>query len=257
MFGIERRNQILNLLSEKKSILVQDIAVLFGVAEETIRRDLKALEQQGLILRTHGGAVLPDEAVSEPSLELRQITNIAGKDAIGKEAAKKIFDGDTIILDASTSSLYVAKNIKDRKGITVITNSQKVLIELSDCEEITLISVGGTLRHKSMSYGGRAAENALDYYFANKAFISSKGFSPGQGLTDSSELESDIRKKMIKRTQQVIYLCDHTKFNRVGYLNTSSLDNLDVIITDVAMPEEWIKEVSTAGIETIIASSKK
>ena len=253
MFGIERRSLILNLLNEKKSILVQDSAVLFAVTEETIRRDLKVLEQKGLLLRTHGGAVLPDDTVSEPSLEVRQIINISGKDAIGKEAAKKIVDGDTIILDASTSSLYVAKNIRDRKGITVITNAQKVIIELSDCPEIALISTGGVLRHRSMSFVGRAAENILDCYYANKAFISSKGFSPDQGLRDSNDSESDIRKKMIERSQQVIFLCDHTKFDKVGYLTTTSLDSIDTIITDVAFPEHWMVKPAIAGIEIIIA----
>lgn len=253
MFGIERRNQIMNLLNEKKSILVQDTAILYGVTEETIRRDLKVLEQQGLILRTHGGAILPEDIKAEPSLQLREITNISGKDLIGKEAAKLIHDGDTIILDASTSSLYVAKNIKDRKAITVITNSQKVILELTECTDIALISTGGTLRHSSMSYVGRAAENSLECYYANKAFLSSKGFSPGQGLTDSSELESDIRKKMIQRSQQVIYLCDHTKFDRVGYLTTAGLDAIDYIITDVEMNEQWREAITQASIQTVVA----
>lgn len=256
MFGIERRSLLLNLLTAKKSILVQDTAVHFGVTEETIRRDLKVLEKQGLILRTHGGALLPDDTISEPSLEVRQIINISGKDTIGKEAAKKIVDGDTIILDASTSSLYVAKNIKNRKGITVITNAQKVILELSDCPEIDLISTGGTLRPKSMSFVGRAAEKALDCYYASKAFISSKGFSPSQGLTDSNELESDFRKKIIERSQQVIFLCDHTKFNKVGYLTTTNLNAIDVIISDVALPHEWLKNIALADIETIVAQQE-
>lgn len=253
MFGIERRSLILNLLNEKKSILVQDTAILFSVTEETIRRDLKVLEEQGLILRTHGGAILPDETRLEPSLEVRQIINISGKNSIGKEAAKKIADGDTILLDASTSSLYVARNIKDKKGITVITNAQEVILELSDCPEINLISTGGNLRHKSKSYVGRAAEDALDSYYANKAFISSKGFSPDQGLADSNELESNMRRKMIKRSQQVIFLCDHTKFNKVGYITTTSLDDIDIIITDVTLPDEWLKKTALADIEIIIA----
>lgn len=253
MFGIERRSLILNLLNEKKSILVQDMAVQFNVTEETIRRDLRILEKQGLLLRTHGGAVLPDDTISEPSLEVRQIINISGKNAIGIEAAKRISDGDTIILDASTSSLYVAKNIKDKKGVTVITNAYKIIHELSDCPEITLISTGGTLRHKSMSFVGRAAENALDSYYANKAFISAKGFSPDQGLSDSNELESDFRKKMIQRSREVIFLCDHTKFNKVGYLTTTSLDEVDIIITDTALPEEWMEKTTLAGIQVVIA----
>jgi len=253
MFGIERRSLLLNLLNEKKSILVQDCAIHFGVTEETIRRDLKVLEQKGLLLRTHGGAVLHDDILSDPSLEIRQIINISGKNAIAKEAVKKIVEGDTIVLDASTSSLYVAKNIRDKKGITVITNAQKVILELSDCPDIDLISTGGTLRHKSMSFVGRAAENTLDCYYIKKAFLSSEGFSPDQGLTDSNESESDIRKKMIERSQQIIFLCDHTKFDKVGYLTTSSLDSLDVIISDVALPDEWLKKISTTNIETIVA----
>lgn len=253
MFGIERRSLILNLLNENKSILVQDMAIHFNVTEETIRRDLRVLEKQGLLLRTHGGAVLPDDTISEPSLEVRQVINITGKNAIGREAAKKISDGDTIILDASTSSLYVAKNIKDKRSVTVITNANKIIHELSDCSEITLISTGGTLRHRSMSFVGRAAENALDCYYANKAFISAKGFSPDQGLSDSNELESDFRKKMIQRSREVIFLCDHTKFNKVGYLTTTGLESVHTIISDVALPEEWLEKTDKLGIKTIVA----
>lgn len=252
MFAVERRSGIMSLLNEKKSILVQEAAEAFGVTEETIRRDLKILEAQGLLLRTHGGAILADDTKVEASLEIRQGINIPGKDAIGKCAAKLINDGDTIFLDASTSSLFVAKHIKDKKNLTVITNAEKVVLELSVCEDMTVICTGGILRRKSMSYVGRAAENAIKSYYANKLFFSCKGFSPKRGMTDSNEQESEIRKAMLECSEKVIFLCDHTKFDKVGYVNTAKLDDIHVIITDAPFPVEWTEYMKNTSIKVEI-----
>lgn len=252
VFGIERRSMIISQLNEKKSILVQEIAPFFGVTEETIRRDLKELENQGLLTRTHGGAVLSDDSNVEAPIEIREGINIAGKDTIGKEAAKLINYGDTIILDASTSSLFVAKHLKDKKGLTVITNAEKVIFELSGCEDINLISTGGILRHKSLSYVGRAAENSLVNYYADKVFFSCKGFSPVRGLSDSNEQESGMRKTMLKCSKRAIFLCDHTKFDKVGYTTTAGLVDIDLIITDSALPTDWVESIESNGIKIII-----
>lgn len=254
MFGIERRSLIISQLNEKKSILVQEAAPFFGVTEETIRRDLKELENQGLLTRTHGGAILADDSKAEAPLEVREGINIAGKDSIGREAAKLVNDGDTIILDASTSSLFVAKHIKDKKGLTVITNAEKVIFELSACHDINLISTGGILRHKSLSYVGRAAESSLSNYYANKVFFSCKGFSPDRGLTDSNEQESDIRKAMLKCSEKSIFLCDRTKFEKVGYVTTAKLEDIDLIITDIALPDDWSDRIQEAKVKVTVTS---
>ncbi len=253
MFGVERRSKIMSLLNENKSVLVNETAALFDVTEETIRRDLKDLENQGLLVRTHGGAVLSEDVRIEAPLEIREGINIRGKDIIGQRAALMVNDGDTVILDASTSSLYVAKHIKDKKGLTVITNAQRILIELSDCEDITLVSSGGIMRRKSLSFVGRAAENAISNYYANKLFFSCKGFSPKVGLTDSNEQESDMRKTMIKCCEKAIFLCDHTKFDRVGYVNTAKLEDIDTIITDIPLPEAWDAYLKESSIKTELA----
>lgn len=239
MFGIERRSRIMSVLYDKRSILVQEAATSFGVTEETIRRDLKELERQGLLSRTYGGAVLSDDTKTEAPLEIRESINIAGKDSIGRHAANMVNDGDTILLDASTSSLYVAKHIKSKKSLTVITNAERIILELSRCEDMTLISTGGILRNKSLSYVGRSAENAISNYYANKLFFSCKGFSPKRELTDSNEQESEIRKTMIRCSNQVIFLCDHTKFDKVGYVNTAKLADINTIITDMPFPGSW------------------
>lgn len=254
MFDIERRNKIISLLYDKRSLLVQDAADMFGVTRETIRRDLKLLESQGFIIRTHGGAVLSDDIKNEAPLNIREAINTAGKDTIGKCASKIINNGDTIILDASTSSLYVAKNIKSKKGLTVITNAERILLELSSCKDITLISTGGILRPTSLSYVGRAAENAISSYHADKLFLSCKGFSPKFGLTDSSEQESEIRKTMIKCSEKVIFLCDRTKFERIGYVKTARIEDIDVMITDAELPEGWEECLKNASVEWTCAT---
>ncbi len=253
MFGVERRNKLLSLIQENKSVLVQEMAVFFGVTEETIRRDLKDLENSGFILRTHGGAILIDDSKAEATVEIRSGINIQGKDAIGREAAKLVKDGDTIILDASTSSLFVAKHIKNKKGVTVITNAQKILLELSGCEDFTLISTGGIFRYKSQSYVGKIAETALSNYHANKAFISCKGFSPKRGLMDSNEQESDVRKAMLRCSEEAVFLCDNTKFEKVGYVVTAQLRDFVYFITDTSIPEDWSQSFSESKVKLLSA----
>jgi DeoR/GlpR family transcriptional regulator of sugar metabolism len=249
VFAVERRNRMIALLNEQKSLVVQEIAAHFQVTEETIRRDLKTLENKGLLIRTHGGAILADDSKTEASLEIRQAINIQGKDAIGREGAKLVKDGDTIILDASTSSLFLARHLKEKKGLTVITNAMNVLWELAECEEITLISTGGILRSKSLSYVGRTAENALNNYFADTLFFSCKGFSPLRGLSDSNEQESDIRKTMLKCCNQSVFLCDHTKLDKMGYVTTAHLEDIDILITDKPLTPEWADQITGSQVE--------
>lgn len=249
MFGIQRRTKILSILKENKSIMVNELAVNFKVTEETIRRDLNLLEKQGSLVRTHGGAVLPDNIKEEISINIREGINSKGKDLIAKKAAELINDGDIIILDASTSALYMTKYLKDKIGLTVITNAVRVGIELADCKNIKIISTGGILRSKSMSFVGRVAESALNRYYSNILFFSSKGFSPKKGLTDSNEEEAAIRKVMIERSEKVVFLCDHTKFDKMGYVNTTDVSQIDMIISDKNLPTKWSDELKDLDID--------
>lgn len=248
MFGIERRNKILSHLYDKKSITVQDMAALFNVTEETIRRDLRAMESKGLVIRTHGGAVLADDINMEVSLEIREGINTKGKDSIGQIAASLVKDGDTLFMDASTSSLYVAKHLKKKQGLTIITNAERIVLELGQCDNISLISTGGYVRKKSLSCVGRAAEAAVSSYHADKVFFSCKGFSPKLGATDSNEQESIIRRLMIQHSEEAIFLCDHTKFDRLGYTATAQLDDLTYLITDTSLPVGWQEEIEQQGV---------
>lgn len=253
MFAVERRNKLLSLLNEKESISVQEAAVHFGVAEETIRRDMSMLEGQSLLIRTHGGAVLSEGARPEISYEMRRTINITGKDRIGRAAAKLVSDGDTIILDASTSAYFLAKHIKGKKNLTIITNAQNVIKELSEEEGIEIVSTGGVLRRKSMSFVGRIAEDSLRNYRANKLFFSCMGFSLERGLTDSNGQESDIKKTMIACSQTICLLCDETKFDKVGYASTARAEDIDTLVTDHPLQSEFSNGLSALGIDIIMA----
>lgn len=239
MFAEERRNRLLQILQETRSLSVPEAAARFDVTEETIRRDLKLLEASGFLQRTYGGAIPSDDARSEPSLEVRQGINMPGKDRIGRKAAELVQDGDTIILDASTSSLSMARHLKDKKNLTVITNAEKIVLELVGTPDITLISTGGILRHGSLSYVGRAAENMLAGLQAGTVFLSCRGFNPLRGFTDASEPESEIRRQMMRRAQKTVYLCDQTKFDRIGFVTTAALSEVDVLIVDERLPAGW------------------
>ena len=253
MFAEERRNRLLQQLQETRSISVPEAASRFQVTEETIRRDLKLLEASGFLQRTHGGAIPADDARTEPSLEVRQGINMQGKDRIGQLAATLVADGDTVILDASTSALSVARHLKERKNLTVITNAEKIVLELASNPDITLICTGGILRQGSLSYVGRAAENTLSGLQAGMAFLSCRGFHPDRGFTDASEPESEIRRLMMQRAQKTVYLCDHTKFERVGFVTTATLTDADTVVVDTDLPEGWADLFAQADVEVLLA----
>ena len=145
MLAIERRRKIISLLEERNSVLVPELSKIFKVTEETVRRDLEKLEGEGFLKRTYGGAVINDSINAELPLKIREVTNIEGKRAIGIKVAEYIKDGDTIMVDSSTTALQVAERIKDKRKITVITNSVKVVSELSSARDCKVISTGGTL----------------------------------------------------------------------------------------------------------------
>jgi DeoR/GlpR family transcriptional regulator of sugar metabolism len=249
MLAIERRKKIMNLIQENKSVLVPELSRQFQVTEETIRRDLERMEKEGLLKRTHGGAVLSEVTGVEIPFNIREVTNIEGKTLIGQKIADYIEDGDTVILDSSSTALQVAKMLKNKKRLTVITNSEKVILELGNARQITLISTGGVLRQGSLSYTGTWAEKLFDNYNADKAVISCKGISIDKGITDSNEMEAQIKKAMFKSAAKVYIGVDHTKFDRVSFVKMLSIDDVDLIFTDRQLDLKWHEFLKEKNIE--------
>ena len=174
MLAIERKNEILSILQKEQRVLVAELSTRYQVTEETIRRDLEKLEKEGFVKKTYGGAVLNKNSTIDMPLKIREKTNRKEKQKIAQTVASLIEDGESIMLDSSSTSLMIAQELKKKKKLTVITNSVEVLIELSGCEGIKVISTGGTLRDSSLSLGGKMAHDVREKYYVDKAILSCK-----------------------------------------------------------------------------------
>jgi DeoR/GlpR family transcriptional regulator of sugar metabolism len=251
MLAIERRRKIISLLEENNSVLVPELSKVFSVTEETIRRDLEKLEKEGLLKRTHGGAVISDSINLELPLKVREGTNIEGKRSIGMKVAQFINDGDTIMLDSSTSALQVAQRIKNKNKITVITNSINVVTELAGAKDCKVISTGGILRESSMSFVGHMVEDAIRNFNVDIAVISCKGLDMTKGITESNEMEAEVKKSMVEAAEKVFLLADYTKLNKVSFLKMLKLDRVHTIFTDKSLGEEWEQYLLNKNIKLV------
>ncbi|MCL6443503.1 MAG: DeoR/GlpR family DNA-binding transcription regulator, partial [Alicyclobacillus sp.] len=174
MLVADRHRKIVELVRQEGSIRVAELSRLFQVTEETIRRDLDRLESEGKVIRTHGGAVATEERPLEVPIEQREISRIEQKRAIAAKAVQFVEEGDTISLDASTTAWQMARVLPDIP-LTVVTNSVKVAMELANKRYVQVISVGGVLVARSLSFVGPLAERSLDGYHVRKAFFSCSG----------------------------------------------------------------------------------
>ncbi|WP_019394621.1 DeoR/GlpR family DNA-binding transcription regulator [Priestia filamentosa] len=244
MLVAERQQKIVDLVNLRSSIRVSELSELFAVTEETIRRDLEKLEKENKLRRSHGGAVSVQEKESEIDFSEREITNVLEKKIIAHEAVKRVENGNRIILDASTTAWYMAK-ILPNVPLTVITNSIKVAIELSKKDRIEVISTGGILLPKSLSYVGPLAERSLENYHVDKAFLSCKGIDLNSGLSDSNEWQALLKRKMIERSNRTFLMVDSSKFGYREFSHISTLDQVDEMIVDIKLPphsQEKLKE---------------
>lgn len=252
MFAVERQKRILELLKENGAVWVSKLAEDLEVTEETIRRDLEKLEQKETLLRTHGGAVPINDNNHELSLDKRKKLNSESKAKLAKEAVKHIVSGDTVFLDASTTTFYIAKEIKSLKNVTVVTNSLRVVEELIDCEGIKVIAIGGVATLNQSMVGSIAENNIRSNYFANKVFFSSRGIST-VGILDSNEQECFIKQCMMKNSTKKFFVCDKSKINKVGFVKLAQLDAVDCIIAEKeGFDEEIINILKDSNTELLL-----
>ena len=256
MFAIERQQRILELLKQNGAVSVSKLSAEFEVAEETVRRDLEKLEKQEKLLRTHGGAVTIDDNKHEPSLEKRKKLNVVGKERVARMAAELVSPGDTIFLDASTTTFFIARELKNMKNITIITNSLQAIEELSDCDGIKLIGTGGMVGTNQSFVGSIAETSVREKYFANKVFFSSRGVTVETGVLDSNEQECAMKKCMMNNAQTKIYVCEHTKINRIAFAKLAEFEDVDYFVTEKELGEEWIKKLDEAGVKLIYSENE-
>lgn len=258
MIAEERRLKILGILEEKKTVSVKELKEIFGVSEDTIRQDLKILDDQKLLRRTYGGAVRVKKGSVEIPFSLREITNREIKDAIGKEASKLIEDGDSLIFDASTTALQVARNIDPAKRVTILTTSLDICISLAHNPNVNVIATGGTLHPLSMSFVGPQAEGAIQNYLADCLFLGVKAISLEQkAIADAFELEAHLKKVMIRSARKVIVVAESRKFEDQAFFKVADLSAVHVIVTDNNIPLQTKRNLEEMGIVVYIALARE
>jgi DeoR family L-fucose operon activator len=250
MLVAERWQKIVQLVNERGSIRVSELSEICQVTEETIRRDLDRLESEGKLVRSHGGAVSVKEAQSEIPFFERETTHADLKQSIAKEAVTHIRENDRILLDASSTAWYMAKILPD-VPLTVLTNSIKVALELSQKEKIQVISTGGLLSSRSLSYVGPLAERSLDMYHVDKVFLSSKGVHMQRGISESNELQALIKRKMISIADETYLLADHSKFGLQSLTHVAAWDEIHHLITDGQTAKEDVERIREKGVQVV------
>lgn len=252
MLAVERLEKIVRLVNERGSIRVSELGEICGVTEETIRRDLDKLERAGRLQRSHGGAVSIREPQPEIPYAEREILHMEEKKRIAREAIRYIEPYDKIILDASSTAWYMASIVPDIP-LTVLTNSIKVAMELCTKEKIQVISAGGILASRSLSYVGPRAELFLDSYHVDKAFISCKGIHVERGISESSEMQAIVKKKMISISENVFLLVDSSKFGMQAFAQFAEIDQVDVLVTDDRTQQAFLNKLNEKSVQVKIA----
>jgi len=253
MLAPERRNKIMQILNEQKQITVKEVAKRLNVSEGTLRNDLRILEEDGLLERTHGGAVLPKPLVHEYSFGMRSETNRAEKMAIGKAALQFVHNGQCIILDASSTTLEFAKQLCQFDYLTVVTNGLFTAQELTRNPRINVIVTGGVLRPGSGSLEGLLGKGLLSQIHADIFFASAHGFTLEEGLTDFSVYETELKKLFVSSVDKVIALLDHTKLGRRSIATFAERDQIDVLITDAGADRDFLRKVESRNIQVVVA----
>ncbi|GAB4362837.1 MAG: DeoR/GlpR family DNA-binding transcription regulator [Calditrichia bacterium] len=251
MLNEERRQKILTIISENKKIRVNEIAGEFGTSEVTIRKDLEVLEKRGFLTRVHGGAILNTTSVPDLALTEKERINPQAKKRIGKKAAEMIQEGNVIILDSGSTTLQIARQIKFRKNITVITNAVNIASELA-ASDVEVILTGGTVREMSFSLVGPFAEATLRNVTADKLFLGVDGIHFKYGLTTPNILEAKVNQLMIEAAAEVILVADSSKFGRRSLGFISPIESVQTIITDDLINPDDEKRLRDMGISLIL-----
>lgn len=243
IFPVERRNEILRNLKENGSITVEELAEKLGVAQMTVRRDLKILQQNNMIERTFGGAILKEIIIPEIPYEEKSESNKEEKFRIADKASTFVKEGEVIILDAGTTNMEIARKIKDMKNIKVVTTDLMIAALLSNNANIEVICTGGQVQSLVGECIGTQAIEFLANINADVAFIGASSIDIEKGITTPSLDKSKLKRQMILSSEKVILVCDSSKFGNKSFVKVCSLDELDYIITDKRIDDEEVKEI--------------
>jgi DeoR/GlpR family transcriptional regulator of sugar metabolism len=243
-----RRDQILAYMSTRDRSSVGELSQVLGVSEVTVRKDLDQLEVQGLLTRVHGGAVVSGRGRLEMFFAAREQEHLEEKRRIANAAAALIHSGQRIFLDASTTALQVARLIKDREDLVVVTNGLYTALELNFCEGITTIVVGGTMRRRSSSLVGSLNHNTLQRLRVDSGFFGARGVTARDGLMESELDEAQMKQQLVSASGLVVGIVDSSKFGTISFSAFALPHEIGQIITDTGVTPSIVTELRERGI---------
>jgi DeoR/GlpR family transcriptional regulator of sugar metabolism len=249
-YARERQAEIVRILETRGRVRVSDLAGRFGVSAVTIRKDLDTLAEAGRLVRAHGGAIVPGTG-KEPAFDLRDRLRRDEKAAIGAQAAALVADGESIILDASTTALHVARHLLAREDwhtLTVLTNGIRIAEELASRSSVTVLLMGGRVRWESFSVVGQLGDAVFERVNVQKAFLGAVGFTLEEGLTEAQEEQAQIKRAMVAAAREVYAIVDHSKWGRVGSATFCRAADLTGVISDTVAPIAMCDALADLGV---------
>jgi DeoR/GlpR family transcriptional regulator of sugar metabolism len=254
----KRRQFLLDMLQKQPCLRVSEMAEELDVSEGTIRNDLNALQGEGLVKRVHGGAVVIERNdIGSNSFFIRYDQNLIRKNAIARDAAKLVSDGDSILLDASSTAYCLACALSDRKDLRVVTNGFITANELAKNNSNNVALIGGMVNYSSSSVTGLLSERIIEDLHVQKAFLSCSGFSLERGMTEVHLNEAQLKRKVIHITDQLIALIDSSKFGKEDLTPFAKPGDIYRLYTDAQITKEWEEQLLQAGIDLVICQEEE
>ncbi len=251
MLAEPRRRMLLELIATRGFATLEELVRLLGVSESTVRRDLEALDASGAIKRTHGGAVTSAEVRAMPALEDRMATAATEKRAIGRTAAALVDDGETVLLDGGTTTFEVARALLGRP-VQVVTNSIPIANLMSSSKQADVILIGGYVSPRTGVAMGPLAVEMMRGIRVRKAILGAGGIV-AEGVYNSNVLLVETERQMMECAQEVVIVADHTKFGRLSLSKLCSLDAIDTVVVDDALPDAFRPLLADAGVTLHVA----
>lgn len=253
MLAKERHEQILFELRRRGGVRVTELAARLGVSDMTIRRDLDALQVDGLVEKVHGGAVLPGHTADEPGFEEKRTREQREKAAIARAAARYVTPGCSIALSAGTTTWHLAQLLGGIPGLTVVTNSTNVALELHRGGGAQIILTGGVFRTPSDALVGPLADHAVRALHVDLLFLGVHGIDPEAGLTTPNVAEAETNRMMMSHARKVVVVADHTKWRNVGLCSICPLDIVDVLVMDDGIEDDARSIIEERVGELVVA----
>jgi DeoR/GlpR family transcriptional regulator of sugar metabolism len=253
MLAETRRQKILELIQENGSARVTYLSETFEVTEQTIRQDLKKIEESGDIIREHGGAFLKNYSQGVKEMSLHHLVNMDKKAIIGRTAANLINDGDSVILDSGSTTTEIAKNLQNKNSIRVITNSLNIALLLGANPNIEMHMTGGEFKAPTLSLTGEKAAIFFQQTFVDKLFLATAGIHLPSSLMYPSYSDLPVKAVMIESAREVYLVADSTKIGKAALAVLNKLDQVNFLITDKYIKDDDRKQIETLGIKVIIA----